>query len=111
MKLPPRKTTPKVLSSITRCIMLNQFGNPYQFNTIPYQQPFAQTFPQQQIPTANGRASVENIKLAPNSSMLIADSTQPIIYKCVTDSLGNVSTEMWDVSRHKDEEQVKKEKT
>ena len=88
---------------------LNQFY-PYQFQN-PYQQNFQQTFPQQQIPTANGRASVENIKLAPNSSMLIADSTLPIIYKCVTDSLGNVSTEMWDVSKHKDEEQVKKEQT
>lgn len=86
--------------------MVNQFGNPYQqFN------PYSQTFPQQQIPTANGRASVDNVKLAPNSSVLIADSTLPIIYRCVSDSLGNVTTTSFDITLHKDEEQVKKEQT
>ena len=86
--------------------MVNQFGNPYQqFN------PYSQTFQQQQIPTANGRASVDNVKLAPNSSVLIADSTLPIIYRCVSDSLGNVTTTSFDITLHKDEEQVKKEQT
>ena len=86
--------------------MVNQFGNPYQqFN------PYSQTFPQQQIPTANGRTSVDNVKLAPNSSVLIADSTLPIIYRCVSDSLGNVTTTSFDITLHKDEEQVKKEQT
>lgn len=88
--------------------MVNQFGNPYQqFN--PYSQNFSQTFPQQQIPTANGRTSVDNVKLAPNSSVLIADSTLPIIYRCVSDSLGNVTTASFDITPHKDEEQAKKE--
>lgn len=68
-------------------------------------------FSQQQIPTANGRASVDNVKLAPNSSVLIADSTLPIIYRCVSDSLGNVTTTTFDISLHKDEEQIKKEQT
>ena len=86
--------------------MVNQF-NPY---AMPYPQAL-QTFPQQTIPTANGKASVGNIKLAPNSSMLIADSTLPIIYRCVSDSLGNVTTDAFDISPHKDEEQVQKEQT
>ena len=100
--------------------MLNQYANPY-YN--PYQptlstlnqtlnQPIStlnQTLPQQQIPTANGRASVDNIKLAPNSSVLIADSTMPIIYRCVSDSLGNVTVLSFDISPHKEDEQIKKE--
>ena len=84
--------------------MINQY-NPYSYNS------FQQTLPQQQIPTANGRQSVNNIKLAPNSSVLVCDSTLPIIYKCVSDSLGNVSVETFDVAKHKDEEEVKKEQT
>ena len=87
--------------------MVNQFGNPYVMS--PYPQTLQ--FPQQQIPTANGKASVSNIKLAPNSSVLIADSIAPVIYKCVTDSLGNVTIETFDVTVHKDEEQVKQEQT
>lgn len=69
----------------------------------------SQLFPPQQIPTANGKASIDNIKLAPNSSVLIADSTQPIIWRCVSDSLGNVTSVAFDIVPHKDEEQVKKE--
>lgn len=83
--------------------MLNQY--PYSFNSPTFQQ----SFPQQQIPTANGRSSVDNIRLAPNSSMLIADSTLPIIYRCVSDSIGNVSISSYDITPHKDEEQIKKE--
>ena len=86
--------------------MVNQF-NPY---AMPYS-PTLQTFPQQQIPTANGKASVANIRLAPNSSMLIADSTLPIIYRCISDSLGNVTTDSFDITPHKEEEQIKAEQT
>ena len=84
--------------------MISQF-NPY---VMQYSQP-VQTFSQQTIPTANGRESVNNIKLAPNSSMLIADSTLPIIYRCVSDSLGNVTVCSFDISPHKDAEEIKKE--
>ena len=87
--------------------MVNQFGNPYA--NLPY--PQGLQLPQQQIPTANGKASLDNIRLAPNSSVLIADSTLPIIYRCVSDSLGNVTTTSFDIILHKDEEQVKKEQT
>lgn len=84
--------------------MINQY-NPYYMPT------YSQTLPQQQIPTANGRASADNIKLAPNSSVLVADSTLPIIYRCISDSLGNVTITSFDITPHKDEEQVKKEQT
>jgi hypothetical protein len=57
--------------------------------------------PQQQILQANGKASIDMIRLAPNSSVLIADTTEPIVWKCVSDSLGNVTSEAFDISPHK----------
>jgi hypothetical protein len=71
--------------------------------------PMQNVLPPQQILQAAGKQSVESIKLSPNSSVLIADSTRPIIYKCVSDSLGAVSIEMFDVTAHKDEEVIEKE--
>lgn len=76
------------------------YQNPY----MPYQAPQfqSQILPPQQILTANGKASVDALKMSPNSSALIADSTAPIIWKCVSDSLGNVTAEAWDITRHVD---------
>lgn len=65
--------------------------------------------PAQQIPQANGKASIDMIRLAPNSSILIADTTAPIVWRCTSDSLGNVTSEAFDITPHKDEEQVKQE--
>ena len=79
--------------------------NPYYSPTYPQNN----MLPSQQIPIANGLESVKNIRMSPNSSALIADSQNPWIYKCISDSLGNVSTQIFDISPHKDEEQVKKE--
>lgn len=65
--------------------------------------------PPQQILQANGKASIDALRLSPNSSVLIADQTQPIIWKCVSDSLGNVSATAFDVTPHKDEKVVEQE--
>ena len=65
--------------------------------------------PPQQILEANGKASIDALRMSPNSSVLIADKTQPLIWKCVSDSLGNITTEAWDITRHKDEAEVEKE--
>lgn len=65
----------------------------------PYQ------LPPQQILQANGKQSIDMIRLAPNSSVLIADQTAPIVWKCVSDSLGNVTAEPYDISPHKEETQ------
>ena len=77
--------------------------NPY----IPNYQP--NTLPQQQILQANGKQSIDALRLAPNSSVLIADSTAPIVWRCVSDSLGNVTAEAFDISPHKTEEQIQKD--
>lgn len=68
-----------------------------------FQQP---ALPQQQILTANGKASIDALKMSPNSSVLIADSTAPIVWKCVSDSLGNVTSEAYDISLHVDKPPV-----
>lgn len=65
--------------------------------------------PPMQILEANGKASINALKMSPNSSALIADTTEPIIWKCVSDSLGNVTSTAWDISPHKSEEEIKQE--
>ena len=77
------------------------YQNPYMYQN-PNYQPQSQILPPQQILTANGQASINALKMSPNSSALIADSTAPIIWKCVSDSLGNVTAEAWDITRHVD---------
>jgi hypothetical protein len=77
----------------------NQYNIPYQSNILP----------PQQILQANGRASIEAIRMSPNSSVLIADTTAPIVWKCMSDSLGNVTKEPFDIVPHKDEAQIEKE--
>lgn len=69
------------------------------------------TLPPQQILQANGKESIKAIRMSPNSSVLIADTTAPIVWKCVSDGLGNVTTEAFDISHHKTEEEVEKENT
>ena len=69
------------------------------------------TLPPQQILQANGESSIKAIRMSPNSSVLIADTTAPIVWKCVSDGLGNVTFEAFDISHHKTEEEVEKENT
>ena len=75
----------------------------------PYLQQNLNVLPAQQIPQANGKASIDMIRLAPNSSILIADTTAPIVWRCTSDSLGNVTSEPFDITPHKDEAQVQQE--
>lgn len=77
------------------------YNNPYQFN--PYQNYFQQNvLPQQQITQVNGKASVDTIQLAPNSSILVMDTSAPIVWMCVSDGVGKVTSTAYDISLHKD---------
>lgn len=69
------------------------------------------TLPPQQILQANGKASIDAIRMSPNSSVLIADTTEPIVWKCVSDGLGNVTAEAFDITHHKTDAEVEKETT
>lgn len=65
--------------------------------------------PPQQIIQANGKRSIDVLRMSPNSSVLIADNTAPIVWKCMSDGLGNVTAEPFDISPHKTEEQKKED--
>ena len=78
------------------------------FNPYTYQMN-QNILPPQQILQANGKASIDALRMSPNSSVLIADQTAPIVWRCISDGLGNVSAEAFDIIPHKDESQVERE--
>lgn len=77
--------------------------NPYQMFNNPYQHP---TLPQQQIIQVNGKASVDTIQLAPNSSLLAMDTTAPIVWMCVSDGVGKVTSTPYDITVHQEKPPV-----
>ena len=58
--------------------------------------------PPQQVLQANGKTSVDSIRLSPNSSVFVMDTTAPLIWLCVSDSLGNVSAKPYDIKPHEE---------
>ena len=58
--------------------------------------------PAKQVLQANGRASINALRMSPNSSVLIMDTTAPLVWLCTSDSLGNVTPVAYDISPHKD---------
>ena len=81
------------------------YNNPYN-NIFQPQQPQSNTLPQQQIIQVNGKASVDTIQLAPNSSILVMDTSAPIVWMCVSDGVGKVTSTPYDISVHKEEPPV-----
>lgn len=88
---------------------------PYYPQTIPqnylqnYPQSMQQNFqqnnpplPQQQIIQVNGKASVDTIRLAPNSSILALDTTEPVVWMCVSDGVGAVTSKKYDIKEHEE---------
>ena len=76
--------------------MFNPYPNPYGF----YQN--QNTLPSQQIIQVNGKASVDSMQLAPNSSLLAMDTTAPIVWMCVSDGIGKVTATPYDIVIHKE---------
>ena len=54
----------------------------------------------QQVTQVNGKASVDQIKLAPNSSILLMDTTAPMVWLCVSDGVGVVKSTAYDITPH-----------
>ena len=75
---------------------------PYVQQYAPQYQQQSNVLPPQQVLQANGKASIDALRMSPNSSALIMDSTAPIVWLCTSDSLGNVSSTPYDISQHKD---------
>lgn len=78
-----------------------QHYNPYLQNS--------NILPPQQIIQANGKQSIDSLRMSPNSSALIADTTAPIVWRCVSDGLGNVTAQAFDILPHKSEEEIEKD--
>lgn len=65
--------------------------------------PASNVLPPQQVLQANGKASIDALRMSPNSSVYIEDATNPnLIWKCVSDGLGQVTSRALDVSPHED---------
>ena len=69
--------------------------NPYFYQQQNY-------LPQQQVIQVNGKASVDTIQLAPNSSVLVMDTSAPIVWLCVSDGVGKVTATPYDITLHQD---------
>jgi len=74
--------------------------NQFMQQNNPFMQQTQNILPPQQIMTANGFESVRTLKMSPNSSVLVADDTRPILYKCTSDSIGTVTVQQFDISPH-----------
>lgn len=84
------------------------YMNPYYNAFNPYQmgQHNAPTLQQQQIIQVNGKASVDTIQLAPNSSVLLMDTTAPMVWMCVSDGVGRVTSTPYDIKVHEEKPPV-----
>ena len=72
--------------------------NPYLYKNYPPQN----ILPPQQVLKANGKASIDALQMAPDSEVLIMDTTAPIIWQCMSDSIGKVTAIPWDIVPHKE---------
>lgn len=83
--------------------------NSYQQNfpqnfTQNYQQNYQPTMPQQQILQVNGKASIDTIRMSPNSSLLALDTSAPIVWMCVSDGVGAVTATPCDIKVHEEKQ-------
>ena len=82
--------------------------NPYSFGVNPYQQSLynqmnqPNVLPQQSVIQVDGKASVDALRMSPNSSVLLMDKTAPIVWLCTSDGLGNVTSHAYDIIDHKE---------
>lgn len=65
-------------------------------------QQYQNVLPQQQVLKAKGKASIDTLRLAPNSSVLVLDETAPIVWLCTSDGVGMVSSQAYDIAPHED---------
>lgn len=80
----------------------NYFSQSYQPYYYQQQAQAHPVLPQQQIIQVNGKASVDTIQLAPNSSVLVMDTSAPIVWMCVSDGVGRVTSTPYDITVHQD---------
>ena len=57
--------------------------------------------PAQQVIQVSGKSSVDAMKMAPNSSVLVMDNTAPLVWLCISDGVGNVSATPYEIKEYK----------
>ena len=91
--------------------MMNYFNNnnpnmtnyPYNQYQAPYQRQMA---PHYETPVLNGRADANNFLMGPNSSIILPDANDDIVWWIRTDSNGNKNVTAWDVNPHQEPKAV-----
>ena len=81
--------------------MQNFYPNNYNLNQINQPNYMNNIMPRQEVIKVNGKASVDTLRLAPNSSLLALDTTAPIVWLCISDGIGNVTSTPYDIVEHK----------
>ena len=64
--------------------------------------PQSNVLPAQQVIQVAGRQSIDTLQMSPNSSVLIMDTSAPIVWLCVSDGLGKVTATAYDITIHQD---------
>lgn len=83
---------------------INPYGNYNSISNLFSQQPqqTQPSLPQQQVIQVNGKSSVDTINLPPNSSVLLMDTSAPMVWLCVSDGVGKVSSQAFDITPHQE---------
>lgn len=83
-----------------------QYPNPNFYYQQPMYQPSQQMTQRQEIAKVNGENGARAYQLAPNSSALLLDEVNPIVYLKVTDSGGYPSITAYSITPYKQEPTV-----
>lgn len=73
------------------------FQNPYA-----YPNPFQNPHNNQQIIRVHGRNGADTFQMMPNSSALLLDESEPLIYLAQTDGAGYKTITVYDIQPHKE---------
>lgn len=82
------------------------YFNPVLNNNMSPQMIGNQYLPHMQIIKVNGEAGAKNLRMSPNSSMLVLDETAPIIWYAQTDGAGYLTVTPFDITPHQVQPQV-----
>ena len=80
--------------------------NPYQQNTINNYGLQQNILPQQQVLQIDGPESIQQLRMYPNSSVLLMEKHRAVIWLCMTDSLGNITSNPYDYTPHEEKPAV-----
>lgn len=58
--------------------------------------------PAQQVIQVSGKQSIDTMQMAPNSSVLVMDTSAPLVWMCVSDGVGRVTATPYDIALHHD---------